>query len=721
MNFTSEPKDSESLTDGHGTRLQRYTEAVFQSLGLSIIYNAIAKVVGWELKEEKKVVFVISWKQKQLRFIFYVLPVGACIVLLFFNFFNYYIGGELAGPEGEDTQKFNALQFAAKLHELLMVASLVSILVTIVRVELSSGLGLPFGAVFTPLQIQSIDILWSPELWGTIGCAIKARKPRWILLASCVIVFSILGLSVGPSSAVLMRPRLQTWNAGGTPFWIRGTEPTLFPTVIDDDPGLPSCLVANANTSCPSSGWEIINQNVISFWPRMLSPGMAPEVVQLNSVNSVRDLTTVTRSAGNDIFTNAWTVATIPLTFIADSVVDLAKYWYIAAHNEPSFNLKYRVDVTSSVNALQPIVLARCNAVSETEVAFPILSSLSVVGGGNPDDSNSRLNQNLIDTPTGLARNVSTFVQSTLASNLTKPNLYWMDDSYLLGELNATLAVAAVVPANGSLSDLLYCCSIDSRFWNQTTFTYRSAVGFAQSKASVEVGTIGRNFQKVYPSATWARYLNPSIPNTNSSVFAAMVSTAGLWSSTNLQPEWLSNLEPAMEQIFTTLIANGISRLNYNYSWAGSFTGDYLRQLLSKSGRIDVGGNAFDISADEQAQATKFQMNVAVTGYAYSSQGSTQKAAIVILMLYSLIVIAYMFCLLCRPTIISPMWGKPSEIAALAMNSDKPRELQNTGAGISTVSVFENKVSITAREGDLQMVFGDPPRGEHLENDKKYG
>ena len=160
-----------------------------------------------------------------------------------------------------------------------------------------------------------------------------------------------------------------------------------------------------------------------------------------------------------------------------------------------------------------------------------------------------------------------------------------------------------------------------------------------------------------------------------------------------------------MKQILTTLIANAMSRLNYNYSWAGSLTEHYLRQLLPKNGRIDVGGNAFDISADEQAQATKFQMDVTVTGYAYSSQGSTQKAAVVVLMLYSIIVITYMFVLFCSLTTISPMWGKPSEIAALGLNSDKPRELQNTGAGISTMSVFENKVSITAREGDLQMVF----------------
>ena len=80
-----------------------------------------------------------------------------------------------------------------------------------------------------------------------------------------------------------------------------------------------------------------------------------------------------------------------------------------------------------------------------------------------------------------------------------------------------------------------------------------------------------------------------------------------------------------------------------------------------------------------------------------------------------------MFVLLCCLTTISPMWGKPSEIAALALGSDKPRELQNTGAGISTMSVFGNKVNITAREGDLQMVFGDSPNGEPVENDKKYG
>ncbi|KAF2667742.1 hypothetical protein BT63DRAFT_299656 [Microthyrium microscopicum] len=722
--------DLESLADtgsSSQSRGQRYTSAVFESIGLAIVYNIIAKICKWQIKEEKKLVIGTSWKHRLVRCIFYLVPVFACIVLLAFNLGNYYIGGELSGAEGEDPQKLAALQFAAKLHELLMIASLVSILVTIIRLELTvKDGGLPFGAIFSPQQIQSIDILWSPEFWGTIKYSKKAEKPRRKVnsIIFCIIIFALLGLSVGPSSAILMRPRLQDWRAGGTPFWIRGTESLLFPSVISDSENLTGCITAGYHASCPSEAWETINQNLVSFWPRMLNDAMVPETVRVESLQSTRDLRSSTRSNNNTIFRNAYTVATVPVSFIADTLTELAKGWYLASLNSTS-HLKFFLDVTHSVNAPQPMVVARCTRIpvasNQTTIAFPVLGSISLAGGTQPDAALGVLNRNVSDTSNGLAHNVTNFIQQALASPAPKPNLYWIDDPKLLQAADATLAIAAFIPAAGSISDSLYCCSMDSRFINATVYTLRTAIKVAQSTEYTGAGTIGTNLPKVYPSAAWSKYLNPIISGTNASIFETMAATAGLWSNESLPQEFLENTEPALEQMLAALLANGIGRLNYNFSLAGNQANDFGRQLLSKNGGIDFGGNAFVVTAAEQAQATKFQLEATVNGYAYATDGATQKAAITVLFLYSSTVIAYVIYLLCTKSPTTPSWGKPAEIAALAVNSDRADELRNTGAGISTVSVFENKVSIIAQGNHLQMVFGNEDGGGIVQRDRRYG
>jgi hypothetical protein len=200
-----------------------------------------------------------------------------------------------------------------------------------------------------------------------------------------------------------------------------------------------------------------------------------------------------------------------------------------------------------------------------------------------------------------------------------------------------------------------------------------------------------------------------------------MATTAGLWSTTTQPSSFLKNTEPALEQMLSALLANGISRLNYNYSWVGSEPEEHSRDILSHSGRIGHGGNIFNISDAEQVNATKFDVIAQVDGYAYATQGKGQKVALVVLILYCLIVTFYMFILLFMKLPTTSNWGRPSEIAALAINSERAQELRNTGAGIATVSVFENKISITAKEGDLQMVFGDTPKGSPIQPDRKYG
>ena len=49
----------------------------------------------------------------------HVIPTTAALALVALDCKQYYIGGELSGPENEDLEKFGGLLFAAKSHEIL--------------------------------------------------------------------------------------------------------------------------------------------------------------------------------------------------------------------------------------------------------------------------------------------------------------------------------------------------------------------------------------------------------------------------------------------------------------------------------------------------------------------------------------------------------------------------------------------------------------------------
>ena len=100
-----------------------------------------------------------------LRGAVHLVPCTGALFLVALNSAEFYIGGELSGATGQDPEKLAALQFAAKVHELFMIASLGAVLLTYLRKELAFGDGLLLGAVFSAHQFQRISFLWSAPMW----------------------------------------------------------------------------------------------------------------------------------------------------------------------------------------------------------------------------------------------------------------------------------------------------------------------------------------------------------------------------------------------------------------------------------------------------------------------------------------------------------------------------------------------------------------------------
>ena len=108
---------------------------------------------------------------------------------------------------GTSTHNQAYYQFGAKIHEMTAQASLAAVVFSYVRYELALGQGLPFGALFSGLQISQASYLWSMEFWGSISSKHLAARRR-IGISLIIVTAIILATTVGPSSAILLIPRL---------------------------------------------------------------------------------------------------------------------------------------------------------------------------------------------------------------------------------------------------------------------------------------------------------------------------------------------------------------------------------------------------------------------------------------------------------------------------------------------------------------------------------
>ena len=96
------------------------------------------------------------------------------------------------------------------------------------RYELLLGQGLPFGALFSGLQISQASYLWSMEFWGS-ACSKDLSIRTRISIVSIISIVILLASTIGPSSAILLIPRLAYWPAGSTDIWLNATLQDLWP------------------------------------------------------------------------------------------------------------------------------------------------------------------------------------------------------------------------------------------------------------------------------------------------------------------------------------------------------------------------------------------------------------------------------------------------------------------------------------------------------------
>jgi hypothetical protein len=151
-----------------------------------------------------------------------LLAISCALIILTLNLLGVWVGNELPGDNSQDGKKLFAIQLAAKIHEILVLASISRLVWATVLRSLVHG-SLPFAMLNFGMKITDVNILWSKELFAL---CLAPFAGKWLFLFLMTIsVF--LGLTVGPASATGLSPGLSDWPADRLIFHSNATQDQL--------------------------------------------------------------------------------------------------------------------------------------------------------------------------------------------------------------------------------------------------------------------------------------------------------------------------------------------------------------------------------------------------------------------------------------------------------------------------------------------------------------
>ena len=688
-----------------------------RALGLTLLYVIISRIRGNKsVAERKKTAIRRDRKVAGLAGAIHFLPVGTAISMCALNLKGYYIGGELAGPLDQDTEKFAGLQFAAKLHELTINASLATMILTYIRHELAIGRGVPFGAIFAGMHFQHISVLWSLEFWGAVFAKETKRRRKCILL-TMIVTGALLGVSVGPASASILRPRLDDWPAGGTEFWINGSAQDIWPTELTKALVQETCATDTGDLSCPYGSWQTFADGYLSHWPELVSEGYMPNAIQIPGPKSIRQVV-LDSSNTKGQFNNgdATSSAFMPYAAIAGALTETGRYWAWAARNlGGKWRFQYRRNAVYDVSTIQPLVHTKCFAFDNASDTFPFYDLY--------DDHNGVTSFNYT------LPKIEPLLPSSIkgANSSGNPILSWYTIPQASNKTN--LAAIAFVPA---LELPVFTCTVDARQMPILQRSQRNEIQLVDSKEPGYVNPSGNGLVPISVDPQWASFLNPTILQSNLTAFGSMVRSAGLWNTTQKTDKALH--PAAVESIIALMVVNGIARSDWKYSIVGNLKGlppefnndiskgcaEWCQQIMPRHGLLGYGGSAFDFNASLYPNATMLTMHAHSSGYAYSSKGKTTKVSIIILLFYSTLAVLHWLYLFCVGE-TSSSWDSSGEIAALALNSPRTDMLRNTGAGIESTETFAAQVRVVAVGDRLELSFDRASDQEEMKLNGLYG
>ncbi len=521
------------------------------------------------LQEPKKIAIQKSQLHAFLGTFIHLVPVAGVAVIVTLNIKGHLFGFFVVDYLESSSHWVPALLQAAKLHDLCMLASLTSLVFSVMCSELCCRDGLPYGAVFSGFQFSQPSFVWPQETWGLLKSDETAKLHKAKLL---LVVFGagILGVVVGPASGGLMVPRLKLSDVGSTLFWLNASDSSLFPSILNDTLVRPSCAnitgLPSLNT-CPSSGWEaLVDIGSLSNETGGLGPpGSNWEQISahfvIDSSDSENAIGLVGSHATRSMYRTVGNVQGIPFittqhAALAEALYTISQLWALITESAKN---AYRAGASShALNAWQPYAGVYCtsnHSIDNLSDARPLPFNkdyLDVNGSDLMTLNRSRLSQ-IQD---------SASVPSLLFVDID--DLHWSDPDLM------DFAVGAVImDSNQSFST----CTIHAG-WGATYLNI--STGYVESPTNISA----MHLRGVKISPSWAEYLNPITDDSGNRVFGRLSS-----SFKGDQSQYMAKLDPAQsyhgesrlsegyEKILAALVTNGLANIFIDATLQGDLVG----------------------------------------------------------------------------------------------------------------------------------------------------
>ncbi|CZR65540.1 uncharacterized protein PAC_15440 [Phialocephala subalpina] len=236
----------------------------------------------------------------------------------------------------------NFLQLAAKLHELLILASISSIVLHAVQYHLTGSSGLPLGMVSNSFELTSGQFLRRKSFWTLLLTVDPNSGKRFLYMRFWILSLfaAILVVLSGPSSAIAVLPTLnyfavdKPFNSPVLPYFIFNKSTELWPVTLTE--GSLNSPIANITCqnplsysetqACPASGYR---ENYSWGGSTLLSnTDLGSNIMYTGDVGSTRRVVT-TKSCNSTTFDGR--ASAVGLTaFISNA---FTAYWQFAQDN----------------------------------------------------------------------------------------------------------------------------------------------------------------------------------------------------------------------------------------------------------------------------------------------------------------------------------------------------------------------------------------------------
>ncbi|KAK3690515.1 hypothetical protein B0T22DRAFT_481689 [Podospora appendiculata] len=687
------------------------------------------------LQEKQKRVFSKRIAPAMVQFAVFQLPSIAATVVLFGLYFMEFTWNPSTG-------QLNALLFAAKVHESLIIASLFNILHYHIRRGLLSADGVPFGYLTSSFQLNSPFYLLSSSFLAPL---IKSRPASWSSagLGILLVVTFVLAALAGASSGVAILPR-QTWrplsvaadmglNSGSFQAFVVSPARDLYPSFVDlstvPDACTPRLALDNASKDgCPFIHYQNPESTAYAWLKDIKTlPRTTNLAISYPELKSIAYLgTTNPRLDPGKIAPVA--VATCPSARITGMLSEQAADWARFPQSYNPGRLFATVSDQGGARAplKQPRVAIQCADIKgdNQNSSFPDLYSWSFDPGVYPKFILSMKKSFIDDAAASGKRFGFIDVQDQLPESIKASTAFWVNP-YRVG-----------------------ICLIDARWVESNVWINPSETANVPQHTVPVDDAIGGQYQHDFDELitldlSWLGILNASLQQSNNAGaynyynYNASNAThvfdflAGHFHADgdleNRSDQANRDFQGQLAGALAVYLTDALSLVPFRYhAWSLESTQPHGPWRLTSN---DENYSAYTSNRGYEYDHARVEVWHYHNTYAYTFGETTLILVWVVLLAHVLLVVVHWFTILINEEWSSGAWSQLGELMSLSMNSSPTQLLKNTGAGTGSWHTWRLKVFVREVESDgkvelvlvdtsdsdaLKEVLGEKPKADRV-------